>query len=53
MPRPSHFSRCYHTKNSGWAVQIMKLLIMRFSSLPRTVLTLRCLTTYIYVVSHR
>ena len=28
MPRPSHSSRCYHPHNIGWAVQIIKLLIM-------------------------
>ena len=28
MPRPSHSSRFYHPKNIGWAVQIIKLLIM-------------------------
>jgi hypothetical protein len=30
MPRPSHYSRFYHLHNSGWGVQIMKLLIMKF-----------------------
>jgi hypothetical protein len=29
--RPSHFSRFYHPHNIGWGVQIMKLLIMKFS----------------------
>jgi hypothetical protein len=28
MPCPSHSSRCYHPHNSGWGVQIIKLLIM-------------------------
>jgi len=28
MPRPSHFSRFYRPNNIGWAVQIIKLLIM-------------------------
>jgi len=28
MSRPSHFSRFYHTKNNGWAVHIIKLLLM-------------------------
>jgi len=28
IPRPSHSSRFYHPKNNGWAVQIIKLLIM-------------------------
>jgi hypothetical protein len=27
MPRPSH-SRFYHSSNTGWGVQIVKLLIM-------------------------
>jgi hypothetical protein len=34
MPRPSHSSRFYHTNNSLWKVQIVKLLIMQFSPLP-------------------
>jgi hypothetical protein len=33
MPRSSHF-RFYHPHNSGWGVQIMKLLIMKSSPLP-------------------
>ena len=28
MPRPSHSSRCYHSHYIGWAVQIIKLLIV-------------------------
>jgi hypothetical protein len=28
MPRPSQSSRFYHPNNTGWAVQIIKLLIM-------------------------
>jgi hypothetical protein len=40
MPRPSH-SRFYHPHNSGWAVQIMKLLIMKFSPLPWYLVSLR------------
>ena len=28
IPRPSHSSRFYHSNNVGWAVQIIKLLIM-------------------------
>ena len=28
MPRPSHNSLFYHPHNTGWAVQIIKLLIM-------------------------
>jgi len=28
MPRPTHSSRFYHPKNVGWAVQIIKLVIM-------------------------
>jgi len=34
MSRPSHSSRFYHTKNNGWAVHIIKLLIVYFSPLP-------------------
>jgi hypothetical protein len=33
MPRTSHSSRFYHPHNNGWGVQIMKLLIMKFSPL--------------------
>jgi hypothetical protein len=33
MPRPSH-SRFYSPHDIGWGVQIMKLLIMKFSPLP-------------------
>jgi hypothetical protein len=29
MPRESHFSRFFHPKNIGWAVEIIKLLIMQ------------------------
>ena len=28
VPRPSHSSRFYHPKNTGWELQIIKLLIM-------------------------
>jgi hypothetical protein len=41
IPRPSHFSRFYHPHNSGWGVQIMKLLIMKFSPLPCNLVPLR------------
>jgi hypothetical protein len=34
MPRPSHSSRFYHPKNTGWGVEIIKLLMMYFSPLP-------------------
>jgi hypothetical protein len=34
MPSPYHSSRFYHPHNIGWGVQIMKLLIMKFSPLP-------------------
>jgi hypothetical protein len=34
MPRQSHSSRFYHPHNSGWEVQIMELLIMKFSPHP-------------------
>jgi hypothetical protein len=33
IPRPSHSSRFYHTNNSGWGVQIMKLFVMKSSPL--------------------
>jgi hypothetical protein len=33
MPHPSHCSRFYHPHNSGWGVQIIQLLIMKFSPL--------------------
>jgi hypothetical protein len=41
MPRPSHSSRFYHPHNRGWAVQIMKLFIMKFSPLPCYLVSLR------------
>jgi hypothetical protein len=34
MPCPSHSSRFYHPNNIGWAVKIIKLLIMMFSPFP-------------------
>ena len=34
MPRPFHSSRYDHPNNIGWAVQIIKLLIMQFLPLP-------------------
>jgi hypothetical protein len=36
MPRPSHYFRFYHPNNTGWALQIMKLIVV-FSTplLPR------------------
>jgi hypothetical protein len=40
MPRTSH-SRFYHPHNIGWGVQMMKLLIMKFSSLPCYLVPLR------------
>jgi hypothetical protein len=33
MPRPSHSSLFYHLKNIGWAVKIIKLLIMKLPPL--------------------
>ena len=33
MPSPSHSSQLYYPNNIGWAVQIIKLLIMYFSPL--------------------
>jgi hypothetical protein len=41
MPRPSHSSRFYHPHNIGWGVQIIKLLIMKFSPLPYYLVLLR------------
>jgi hypothetical protein len=41
MPHQSHSSRFYHPHNSGWGVQIMKLLIMKFSPLPCYLVPLR------------
>jgi hypothetical protein len=41
MPRPSHSSRFYHPHNCGWRVQIMKLLVMKFSLLSCSLLPLR------------
>jgi hypothetical protein len=41
IPRPSHSSRFYHLHNSGWGVQIMKLLVMKFSLLPCYLVPLR------------
>jgi len=34
MPHPKYPSRFYHPHNIGWAVQIIKLLIMQFCPLP-------------------
>jgi hypothetical protein len=33
MPRTFHSCRCYHPHNIGCAVQVLKLLIMKFSPL--------------------
>jgi hypothetical protein len=38
MPRPSHSSRFCHTHNSGWGLQIIALLIMKFPPHPCHVL---------------
>ena len=35
MPSPSHSSRFYHPHNIGWAVQIIKLLVMQSPPFPR------------------
>jgi hypothetical protein len=35
MPRPSHSSWFHHPHNSGWEVQIVKLLIMKFYALSK------------------
>ena len=41
MPRPPHSSPFDHPNNIGWAVQIIKLLIMQFSPLPCYLVPLR------------
>jgi hypothetical protein len=41
MPRLAHSSRFYHPHKNEWAVQIMKLLIMKFSPLPCYLVPLR------------
>jgi hypothetical protein len=41
MPQPSYSSRFYHPHDSGWGVQIMMLLIMKFSPLPCYLVHLR------------
>ena len=41
MSRPSHSSRFDHPNNIGWAVQIIKLLIMQFSTFPCYLFPLR------------
>jgi hypothetical protein len=41
MPRPSHSSRFYHLHNIWWGVQIIKLLIMKFSPFPCHLVPLR------------
>ena len=41
VPYSSHSSLFYHPKNIGWAVQIIKLLIMPFSPLPSYLVPLR------------
>jgi hypothetical protein len=35
MPSPSHSSRFYHPRNIGWAVHIIKLLVMQSPPFPR------------------
>jgi hypothetical protein len=45
MPRPSYSSRFYHRHNTGWGVQIIKLLIMKFSQLTRNKFT-SCSNSY-------
>jgi hypothetical protein len=34
VPSPSNSSRFYLSNNIGWGVQIMKLLIIKFSPIP-------------------
>jgi hypothetical protein len=46
MPRLSHSSRFYHPHDSGWAVQIIKLLIMKFSPFPCYLVPLSPSTPY-------
>ena len=41
MSSPSHSSRFYHPNNMLWAVQIIKLPIMQFSTLPCSLVPLR------------
>jgi hypothetical protein len=41
MPRRCHSSRFYHPYNIRWGVQIMKLVIMKFSPLPCYLVPLR------------
>jgi hypothetical protein len=41
MPHPSHSSWFYYLHNSGWGVQIIKLLIMKFPTPPVTSSLLR------------
>ena len=41
MSHPFHSSRLYHPNNIGWAVQIIKLLIIYFSPLPCSLVPLR------------
>jgi hypothetical protein len=41
MPFPSNSSRFYHPQNIGWGVQVMKLLIIKFSLLPCYLVPLR------------
>ena len=41
VPCPSHSSLFYHPHNIGWAVRVIKFLIMYFSSLPCYIIPLR------------
>jgi len=41
MPRPSHSSRFHYPNDTGWVVQIIKLLIMLFSPIPCYLIPLR------------
>jgi hypothetical protein len=41
MSRPFHFSRFYHPNDIGWWVEIINLLIMKFSPLPCYLVPLR------------
>jgi hypothetical protein len=41
MPRPFNFSRFIHPNDSRWEVQIIKLLIICFTTLPCYLVLLR------------
>jgi hypothetical protein len=57
MPHPSYYSRFHHPHNSGWGVQIIKLLIMACDTTPFNyqIITAEFLTTIspVYIQSER